>query len=104
MTAEVVYETVCRQSGADKGKRTNAGLCPGLASHTSQPARVTDSRTANQIGEFQKIIDHRGQAPLSVLYPLAHLGLSRAASLMGDSAQSQKAYKAFWAMWKAARP
>ena len=31
--------------------------------------------------EFQKILDHRGQAPLSLLYPLAHLGLARAAAL-----------------------
>ena len=51
-----------------------------------------------------KIIDHRGQAPLSVPYPLAHVGLSRAISLMGDSAQSLKADEASLAMWKAAGP
>src|SRR5262249_3450702 len=28
--------------------------------------------------EFQKILDHRGQAPLSPLYSLAYLGLARA--------------------------
>jgi hypothetical protein len=31
--------------------------------------------------EFQKILDHCGRPPLSVLYPLAHLGLARAAAL-----------------------
>ena len=30
--------------------------------------------------EFQKILNHRGQGPLSVLYPLAQLGLARSAA------------------------
>jgi len=50
--------------------------------------------------EFQKILDHRGQAPLSALYPLSHLGLARAAALAGDTAKSQKAYQDFLALWK----
>ncbi len=45
--------------------------------------------------EFQKILDHRGYAPLSPLYPLAYLGLARAT-------QSRKAYDDFLAWWKAA--
>jgi tetratricopeptide (TPR) repeat protein len=45
--------------------------------------------------EFQKILDHRGYAPLSVLYPLAQLGLARAT-------RSQKNYDAFLAVWKEA--
>ena len=43
--------------------------------------------------EFQKILDHRGYAPLSVLYPLAQLGLARAT-------QSRKAYSDFFAVWR----
>ncbi|MGI8564946.1 MAG: hypothetical protein ACR2LZ_00540 [Pyrinomonadaceae bacterium] len=31
-------------------------------------------RGAEAAAEFQKILDHRGYAPLSALYPLAHLG------------------------------
>ncbi len=50
--------------------------------------------------EFQKILDHRGEAPLSVLYPLAHLGLARAAALSGDTAQAQKSYADFLTLWK----
>jgi serine/threonine protein kinase/tetratricopeptide (TPR) repeat protein len=50
--------------------------------------------------EFQKILDHRGWAPTSYLYPLAHLGLARAASLTGDVAGSRKAYQDFLALWK----
>lgn len=45
--------------------------------------------------EFQKILDHRGYAPLSVLYPLAHLGLARSGNLNGDMAQAQQAYADF---------
>jgi tetratricopeptide (TPR) repeat protein len=50
--------------------------------------------------EFQKILDNRGQGTLSVLYPLAHLGLARAAALTGDSGKSRKAYQDFLALWK----
>ena len=50
--------------------------------------------------EFQKILDNRGQASLSALYPLAHLGLARAAALMGDVSKSRKAYQDFLAIWK----
>src|SRR6266567_3863138 len=50
--------------------------------------------------EFQKILDHRGVVPLSPLYPLAHLGLARAAAISGDTAQSRKEYQDFLALWK----
>jgi tetratricopeptide (TPR) repeat protein len=50
--------------------------------------------------EFQKIIDHRGVEPASPIYPLAHLGLARAAALNGDTAQARKSYQDFLALWK----
>ena len=50
--------------------------------------------------EFQKILDHRGWDPTSYLYPLAHLGLARAAALTGDVAVSRKAYQDFLSLWK----
>jgi eukaryotic-like serine/threonine-protein kinase len=50
--------------------------------------------------EFQKILDNRGQAALSALYPLAYLGLARAAALTGDVSKSRKAYQDFLALWK----
>lgn len=50
--------------------------------------------------EFRKILDHRGVEPLSPLYPMAHLGLARAAALTGDLATSKKEYQDFFAMWK----
>jgi tetratricopeptide (TPR) repeat protein len=59
---------------------------------------------AEAMAEFQKIIDHRGVVDVSALYPLAHLGLARAAALTGDTAKSRKAYEDFFALWKDADP
>ena len=55
---------------------------------------------AEAAAEFQKILDHRGQAPLSVLYPLAHLGLARAAVMNGDATKARQAYQDFFTIWK----
>jgi tetratricopeptide (TPR) repeat protein len=50
--------------------------------------------------EFQKILDRRGVDPFSPLYPLARLGLARAAALSGDDAKARTAYQDFLALWK----
>ena len=55
---------------------------------------------AEAAAEFQNILDHRGWDPTSYRYPLAHLGLARAAALTGDLAGSRKAYQDFLALWK----
>jgi len=50
--------------------------------------------------EFQKILDHRGSQPTSPIFPLAHVGLARAAVLQGDTAKARQAYQDFFALWK----
>ncbi|HEY2972256.1 MAG TPA: protein kinase [Pyrinomonadaceae bacterium] len=50
--------------------------------------------------EFQTIVDHRGWSALSYFYPLAQLGLARAAVLQGDTSTARKAYQDFFATWK----
>jgi hypothetical protein len=50
--------------------------------------------------EFRKILEHRGQAVDSVLYPLARLGLARAAALLGDPLHARQSYQAFLKEWK----
>ncbi|HEY8224754.1 MAG TPA: tetratricopeptide repeat protein [Pyrinomonadaceae bacterium] len=50
--------------------------------------------------EFQSILDHRGEATLSVLYPLAHLGLARANAFIGDVENSSREYQEFFSLWK----
>ncbi|HSF23528.1 MAG TPA: protein kinase, partial [Blastocatellia bacterium] len=50
--------------------------------------------------EFRRILDHRGEATLSALYPLARFGLARAIALTGDTEQSRKEYQCFFELWK----
>jgi eukaryotic-like serine/threonine-protein kinase len=54
--------------------------------------------------EFRSILGARGQDAASILYPLAHLGLARAATMTGDAAVARKAYDDFFALWKDADP
>jgi len=63
-------------------------------------ANLKLGKGADAAVEFQKILDHRGYAPMSPLYPLAYLGLGRATALQGDSAKARKAYDDFFALWK----
>jgi serine/threonine protein kinase len=51
------------------------------------------------MSEFQYILDHRGLVALSQTYPLACLGLSRAAALAEDAAKSRRAYQDLFAIW-----
>jgi tetratricopeptide (TPR) repeat protein len=50
--------------------------------------------------EFQKILGSRGQAPLSALYPPAHLGVARATVMEGNAAKGRQSYQDFFTLWK----
>ena len=52
--------------------------------------------------EFQKIVKNQGQTDflVSTLYPLARLGLARAAAVRGDTSEARKLYEAFFTLWK----
>src|SRR6266700_1934037 len=63
-------------------------------------AYLRQQKGAEAAVEFQKLLDHRGEAPLSVLYPLAHLGLARAAAMAGDTTKARTAFQNFLALWK----
>jgi serine/threonine protein kinase len=67
-------------------------------------ANLKLGKGAQAAAEFQNIIDHRGWYPLSPLYPLAHVGLARAAALNGDAAKARKEYQDFFTLWKNADP
>ena len=62
-------------------------------------AHLQARNSAAAAAEFQWIIDHRGAAPMSMLYPLAQLGLARATVLAGDAAAARAAYDRFFALW-----
>ncbi|MDX6614683.1 MAG: eukaryotic-like serine/threonine-protein kinase, partial [Blastocatellia bacterium] len=59
---------------------------------------------AQAAAQFKTILDHRGWYPLSPLYPLAQLGLARAAVIEGDNAKARQAYQDFFVTWKEADP
>jgi tetratricopeptide (TPR) repeat protein len=50
--------------------------------------------------EFQSIVDHQGEVPTSLLYPLAHLGLARAKMIASDATAAGAAYARMLAFWK----
>lgn len=64
--------------------------------------RLRDGRAAAEA--FRNIVNHRGEAPTSPLYPLAHLGLARASTLISDPTEARKNYEAFFTVWKSADP
>ena len=49
--------------------------------------------------QFEGILSHRGEAPTSPLYPLAHLGVARAAALTGDVARARRSYEQLFSLW-----
>ncbi len=49
--------------------------------------------------EFQSIVDHQGEVPASMLYPLAHLGLARSKVLMNDVSAARAAYARMLELW-----
>jgi serine/threonine protein kinase/tetratricopeptide (TPR) repeat protein len=52
--------------------------------------------------EAQKVLDHRGEGTLSLLWPMAKLNLARAAVIQGDRTQALKWIGEFLELWKAA--
>ena len=55
---------------------------------------------ADAAAEFQKLLQHRGLTGNSPVGALAHLGLSRACALSGDTAKARRKYEDFLAIWK----
>lgn len=88
--------TLCRQLQSAARYETAAEFWP---QYLRGQAYLKLGHGAEAATEFQKILDNRGQAPLSALYPLAHLSLARAAVLTGDTARSRKEYQDFLALW-----
>jgi tetratricopeptide (TPR) repeat protein len=62
--------------------------------------QLEDPRAA--AAEFRRLIDHRGEVPLSALYALAHVGLGRSLALTGDTTGAAKAYEDFLVVWRGA--
>jgi len=54
--------------------------------------------------EFQKILDHSGVVQNELIGAVAHLGLARAYTIVGDTAKARTAYQDFITLWKDADP
>ena len=67
-------------------------------------ALVAAHRYADAVGEFQKILDHRGVVGADPLGALAHLQLGRAFALSGDRNKAKAAYEDFLTLWNDADP
>ena len=52
--------------------------------------------------EARKILDHRGEGPLSLLWPVAQLYSARASAMQRDTAKARQSYETFFALWKGA--
>ncbi len=73
---------------------------PGRSTYLRAIVYLRMGAGAEAMNEFQKILDRRGQFDTSPFFPLAHLGLARAAALAGDTTKSRQAYQDFFALWK----
>jgi len=73
---------------------------PGRATYLRGIAYLRLSAGSEAMNEFQKVLDRRGLFAISPLFPLAQLGLARAAAIAGDTAKSRQAYQNFFALWK----
>ncbi len=78
------------------------------ASYTRGLAYLRLHKGAEAAAEFQKIADHKGASwgatwvhpNWGLYYSLSHLGLARAYSLAGDTANARKAFHNFFELWK----
>lgn len=73
---------------------------PGRATYLRGIAYLRQNAGTEAMNEFQKILDRRGQFSNSPFFPLALLGLARAAAIAGDTTKSRQAYQDFFALWK----
>jgi len=64
----------------------------------NHPVGIAD-QTRLAMENIKTILDHRGWYPLSPLYPLAHLGMGRAAAMNADNISARKFYEEFFKYW-----
>ena len=89
-------------------------IAAARASHRRRPRRIASAEIAeNSSSPFAASANSRGdhsprirpsRSCSPILYPLAHVGLARAATLTGDTSKARTAYEKFFAMWKNADP
>jgi eukaryotic-like serine/threonine-protein kinase len=87
------------------GQTGSAGVIVALYPTYVQAEAYRAAKQGEQAAaEYQRILDHRGAVVNCPIGALAHLGLGRAYSLAGQTAQARTAYQDFLALWKNADP
>jgi tetratricopeptide (TPR) repeat protein len=82
-------------------RKYDRGLLVGNGSNfVSGHAYLQQKMGKEAAAEFEKIVSQRGIDPFDLERPLAHLGLARAALLMGDTSRARKEYQDFLRLWK----
>jgi hypothetical protein len=74
-----------------------------LSVYTRGQALLALNAWSDAAAAFRQVVDHPGIEPMSVVHPLAHLGLARALAGSGDPTARQQ-YENFLALWKNADP
>ncbi len=69
---------------------------PSVLAQAYLDARLPNAAAA----EYRQIISHHGVDGLSILYPLAYLGLARAEAQLGNKSTSRTQYERFFDLWK----
>jgi len=67
-------------------------------------AYLQAKRGTEAAAEFQKIVGHRGIAPMAPEHSMAKLSLGRAYAISGDTSKARAAFQDFFALWKDADP
>jgi len=63
-------------------------------------AYLAARQTAEAVGEFQRILDHRSIVLVDPMDAMARLQLARALALSGDTAKAKSAYGDLLTLWK----
>lgn len=109
MLGPMIRATIARQRGnfdeavqiLEATRRCDMGIVLGVSSvYARAQTYLKQGRGQEAAAEFQRIIDARGVDPLAEQRSLAHLGLARAAVLMGDLAKGRTSYQNFFALWR----
>jgi tetratricopeptide (TPR) repeat protein len=80
--------------------RTELGTVAGLVpSYLRAEALLAKGRFTEAIGEYEKLLEHRGVDPFAPVIPLAHLGVARARARSGNVDGGRKAYDELFAIW-----
>ena len=67
-------------------------------------AYLAARQPAEAVGEFQRILDHRGIVIVDPMDAMARLQLARALALSGDTVKAKSVYIDLLTLWKNADP